>query len=113
MASIDREQILKFRGQSLYDRDGEKVGTIEEVYLDADTNEPAWAVLNAGLLGTKSLFVPLNKASESDGDLTVPYDKATIKDAPDVEASGQLTKQEEADLHAHYGIDESSGDVDG
>jgi hypothetical protein len=111
MASIERENILKFRGEDLCDRDGEKIGSIEEIYLDADTSEPAWALVNTGLFGTKDTFVPLGEAFESDGALKVPYDKATIKDAPEVEATGQLTKQEEADLHEHYGIAHAGGDA--
>jgi PRC-barrel domain protein len=111
MASIDREQILKFRGENLCDRAGEKIGSIEHIYLDADTNEPAWAVVSIGLFGTGSTFVPLSEASESDGALQVPYDKARIKDAPQVDATGQLTKEEEANLHAHYGVDHSRSDA--
>jgi sporulation protein YlmC with PRC-barrel domain len=112
MASIDRERILEFRGEDLCGRDGEKIGSIEEIYLDADTNTPAWALVNMGLFGTKDTFVPLDDASEVDGTLTVPYDKQAIKDAPDVEATGQLTKQEEAALHEHYGVDRSTGEAD-
>jgi hypothetical protein len=51
--------------------------------------------------------VPLREAAESDGTLTVPVDKATVKDAPKIEHNGQLTKREEAGLHAHYGLDYS------
>ena len=37
MATIQKDRILQFRGQDLYDRDGDKIGSIEEIYLDAET----------------------------------------------------------------------------
>ena len=105
MATIQKDRILQFRGENLHDRDGDKIGGIEEIYLDAETSEPAWALVNTGLFGTKRIFVPLLEASEADGTLTVPFDKGTVKDAPQVDANGQLTKREEAELYRHYGID--------
>ena len=47
----------------VFGADGDKIGTIEEIYLDAETNEPEWALVNTGLFGTKSTFVPLREAS--------------------------------------------------
>ena len=59
--------ILERRGDDLYDGDGDKIGSIEEIYLDADTDEPAWAVVQTGLLGTKRIFVPLRDATDERG----------------------------------------------
>ena len=108
MTTLDKDRILEHRGNELCDRDGEKLGTIEEIYLDAGTDQPAWALVSTGLFGHKQTFVPLREAAESDGTLTVPVDKATVKDAPKIDHNGQLTKREEAGLHAHYGIDHSA-----
>jgi hypothetical protein len=125
MATLEKNQILQFRGQDLYDRDGDKIGGVEEIYLDADTNEPEWALVNTGLFGTKRTFVPLREASERDGNLTVPFEKGTVKDAPKVEANGQLSQSEEQELYGYYGLEyseasgsarlrrhEATGDVD-
>jgi uncharacterized protein (TIGR02271 family) len=109
MATIDRDRILDYRGQNLCDRSGDKIGSVEEIYLDAETNEPEWALVHTGLFGTKRTFVPLRDASETDGTLTVPYDKAQVKDAPKVEANGQLSQREESDLYSHYGMDYGTG----
>jgi hypothetical protein len=105
MATIEKDSILKRRGDSLCDRDGDKLGTIEEIYLNAQTDEPDWALVTTGLFGTKQTFVPLRDATERDGELTVPVDKATVKDAPKVDPNGQLTKRQEAELYAHYGLE--------
>jgi hypothetical protein len=96
--------ILDRRGDDLYDADGDKIGPIEEIYLDAETDEPAWAVVQTGLLGTKRIFVPLRDASENEDGVTVPYPKETVKDAPQVDHDGAISKDEEAALLRHYGL---------
>jgi len=63
MATIEKDRILSFRGQDLRDNDGGKIGSIEEIYLDAETNQPEWALVNTGLFGTKHSFVPLQQAA--------------------------------------------------
>jgi uncharacterized protein (TIGR02271 family) len=105
MATMQKERLLQFRGQDLCDRNGDKLGTIEEIYLDAETNEPEWALVNTGLFGTKSTFVPLRDASETEGKLQVAVDKQTIKDAPKMDPDGQLSQREEAELYRHYAMD--------
>src|SRR5829696_2184717 len=107
MATIQKDRILQYRGQDLYDRDGDKIGGIEEIYLDAETNEPEWALVHTGLFGTKRTFVPLRDASERDGNLAVPFEKSTVKDAPGIEANGQLSQREESELYRHYGLEYS------
>jgi uncharacterized protein (TIGR02271 family) len=105
MGTIQKDRILEFRGTDLYDNSGDKLGKIEEIYLDAETNEPEWALIHTGLFGTKRTFVPIGQATESDGSLSVSFDKGTVKDAPQVEANGQLSQQEESALYSHYGLD--------
>jgi len=107
MASLTKDRLLQFRGEKLYDRDGEKIGSIDEIYLDAETNEPEWALVNTGLFGTKSTFVPLRDATERDGNLAVSFEKSTVKDAPGIESNGQLSQREEAELYRHYGLEYS------
>jgi uncharacterized protein (TIGR02271 family) len=107
MATLQKDRLLQFRGQDLSSRDGEKIGSIEEIYLDAETNEPEWALVNTGLFGTKSTFVPLRDASEAEGALRVPFDKSTVKDAPKIDPDGELSQREEAELYRYYGMEYS------
>jgi uncharacterized protein (TIGR02271 family) len=103
---------LSWRGQDMVDRAGEKVGRIEEIYLDAETDQPEWALVHTGLFGTKQTFVPIRDARPSDEGVSVPFDKAQIKDAPKVDADGRLSQSEEADLYRHYGMDYSEARSD-
>jgi uncharacterized protein (TIGR02271 family) len=105
------DNITDLRGEEVVDRDGEKIGKLDEIYLDQQTREPAWALVKTGLFGSASTFVPLQGASRAgDGDgLQVAYEKDHVKDAPNMEADGELSPEEEARLYRHYGLDYDSG----
>jgi uncharacterized protein (TIGR02271 family) len=104
MAHI-RDDVLRWRGQSMYDNDLDKVGKIDEIYLDRETDEPEWAVVTTGLFGTKQTFVPIQDATATEDGVRVPYEKAQIKDAPGIEPDGALSHDEERALYRHYGRD--------
>jgi len=106
------QDLLSWRGQDLFDADGDKIGKVEEIYLDADTDKPEWALVHTGLFGTKQTFVPLRDAMAGGEHPTVPYDKQTIKDAPKIDADGQLSQEEEAALYKHYGLEYSESRSD-
>jgi uncharacterized protein (TIGR02271 family) len=105
MSTMQKNDLLRLRGEDLHDADGEKIGTLEEIYLDAQSGEPEWALVNTGMFGTKSSFVPLQGATHEGGTLQVRYDKSQVKDAPKVDPDGELSQQQESELYAHYGLD--------
>jgi len=89
-------------GGNVVTTDGERIGSIGQIYLDDNTNEPEWVTVKTGLLGISESFVPLDGATVSGGDVAVKYDKATIKDAPRVDADGSITPEEEETLYSYY-----------
>jgi uncharacterized protein (TIGR02271 family) len=91
-------------GGQLVDADGSKVGTIEDIYLDNETQRPEWALVHTGLLGRKLSYVPLTGASPSDGKLKAGFKESQIKAAPSVDPDGELTPDEEGTLYQHYGV---------
>jgi uncharacterized protein (TIGR02271 family) len=101
---IDSRDIGSIVGATVHDTDGDKIGTVGQVYVDPDTNAPLWATVKTGLFGTSESFVPLEGADWDRETLTVRYDKARVKDAPRVDADGALSEQEEDALYAHYGL---------
>jgi uncharacterized protein (TIGR02271 family) len=104
-----QEQRRDLRGATAYDSDGDKLGEIGQVYLDDNTDQPKWITVNTGLFGMNESFVPLQGA-QLDGDrVTLAYDKATIKDAPNVDNERHLDVEEEQQLYRHYGLDYGSG----
>ena len=94
----------EWEGRAVVDPEGDKIGKVDAIYVDEQTDQPEWALVNTGLFGSKSSFVPLAGAA-LDGDvLRVAVDKARVKDAPRVDPDGELSEQEEADLFRHYGV---------
>jgi uncharacterized protein (TIGR02271 family) len=101
----DMATVRTWEGRTLLDRDGSRIGTIDAIYLDDHTGQPEWALVNTGLFGTKSSFVPLAQATQTDQDVRVPYDKQLVKDAPRIDPDGHLSEAEERQLWRHYGLD--------
>jgi uncharacterized protein (TIGR02271 family) len=106
---ITQDQLRNLVGATAYDRDGDKIGKVGHVYFDDQTDQPKWVTVNTGLFGMNESFVPLSGASFRGDDVTVQYDKAKVKDAPNVAADGHLSPQEEEQLYRHYELDYSSG----
>ena len=104
--------VAAWRGGTAVDRDGEKIGTIDEIYADAETGKPEWLAVKTGMFGSKVSFVPIAEASDADGDVRVPYDKQQVKDAPQAEPDGDLSQDEEAGLYRHYGLQYSEARSD-
>ncbi|MBM7173166.1 PRC and DUF2382 domain-containing protein [Streptomyces sp. G44] len=92
------------KGLTAYDRTGEKIGSIERVYLDDRTGRPEWVTVKTGMFGMKESFVPLAGARLRGDDLHVTATKEAVKEAPRVDADQHLDPGQEHELYAHYGL---------
>ncbi len=110
---ITQNQVQSLIGQTAYDRSGDKIGKIGTVYYDDQTQEPKWVTVHTGLFGTNESFVPLTGAEVRGDDLTLGFEKAQIKDAPNVSSDAHLSVQEEEELYRYYGLEYGSGGVAG
>jgi uncharacterized protein (TIGR02271 family) len=106
---VDIDTVRSWQGRTMVDGDGDRVGSIDSIYVDDQTGEPEWALVNTGLFGTKSTFVPLAQANPSGDQVQVPYDKQLIKDAPKMDPDQHLSEAEEQQLWRHYGLDYEAG----
>src|SRR4051795_8783053 len=98
------EDVQTWRGMAMVDPDGDKIGTIEDIFLDRQTGEPEWAAVKTGLFGLKRSLVPITDAEATDDNqVRVPYQKEQVKDAPKVDPDGELSADEERKLWEHYG----------
>ncbi|MCF2437069.1 PRC-barrel domain-containing protein [Streptomyces thinghirensis] len=92
-------------GRKAFDRNGTRIGTVDEVYLDDATGVPEWAAIRTGLF-SRDAFVPLEPSELLDGALRVPFDRALIKEAPpDFGVGRHLSPEQELQLYHHYGLD--------
>jgi uncharacterized protein (TIGR02271 family) len=105
---MDTQQLEHLRGTQVVDPSGDKIGKIEEIYLDEQTNQPEWLLVNTGLFGTKSTFIPLQGANPAEDKVEVPFAKDQVKDAPGIEPGRELSRSEENELYRYYGIAQST-----
>jgi uncharacterized protein (TIGR02271 family) len=90
------------RDGNVLSTDGDKIGSIGQIYADDDNGQPTWVTARTGLFGTSESFVPLEGARIEGSDIVVPYSKDQVKDAPRVDTDGHLDPSEEDRLYEHY-----------
>ena len=106
MTTFDVNAILS---STAYGSDGDKIGKVEQVFLDDNSGEPTFLTVNTGLFGAKENFVPV-KGARQDGDRVIlPYTKDVIKDAPKVDADQHLSPAEEEELYRYYELNYDDG----
>jgi len=104
MTTDQQAQVGEFINRTVFDSNGDKIGTVNDVYFDQDTDQPEWLAVSTGMFGTKISFVPIAGAGfDNDNNVVITYDKAAVKDAPRAEPDGYLSDDEERQLYAHYG----------
>lgn len=103
--------ITKLIGNHLVGPDGDEVGTVEEIYNDDRTGMPAWARVKTGRFGAKDRFVPLDGVRTGDHGMSVPFTKQRIKNGPDIDADGHLSKAQIAELRHYYGAGQTADPV--
>jgi uncharacterized protein (TIGR02271 family) len=104
--TLTMDELMSGRGRPVYSTDGEKIGSIEEIFVDRDTSEPEWIGLGTGFFGMKRVLVPVQGAAMREDGVLVPYSKDHVKDTPDIDAD-EISQETEASLYAHYGLDYS------
>jgi len=88
-----------------YDKNGEKLGDVNEVFVDDQSGQPTFVEINHGLFGMNSSLVPLRGHDFSGDDLKLGFSKDRIKDAPDFDSDKPLTPEAQSDIFKHYGLD--------
>jgi uncharacterized protein (TIGR02271 family) len=101
------ETAQAWQGRTMVDPAGDKLGTIDAIYLDDETGQPEWATVTSGMFSAKTAFVPLAQAQDTGDSVRVPYDKQQVKNAPVMQGDGSLSQDDEAQLYRHYGLEYS------
>jgi len=102
--------IREWRGHSVVDPSGHKIGTLEAVYVDTATDQPFFATVAVGLPTRRRLvFVPLSEATVGPGYLKIAHPKDVVKKAPAIDTDGELPATDEPEIFAHYELDYAPG----
>ena len=91
-------------GRDVIDPDGDKVGTVADIYYDKQSRDPEWVLVATGMFGGKHSFVPLAGAIVEGDTLRIAHRKDVVKDAPRLDDDGEINEAEEAELARHYAM---------
>jgi len=91
-----------YMGKNALDAQGNKIGTISQVYVDDETGVPDWVTVNTGLFGTKESFAPLYGASVTGDGVVLPFGKDVVKGSPEIKDAAHLDADEQEALYTYY-----------
>jgi len=95
--------VAEWHGKMLVDRDGEKIGKLQDVYVDVETDEPQFGTVKEGFIGRHLTFVPLGAIKVGPDSLQIAVSKEQVRDAPNLEQHGEeLTQADDSSLYHHY-----------
>jgi hypothetical protein len=99
------EDVSSLPGKKVTDQEQNTIGEIKDIYTNED-GFPTWLTVetSAGLGDKRTVFIPLARLKDEDGDLRVPYSQAKINDAPEVDASDGISEECDMQLRGYYGI---------
>ena len=101
--TMTMDELMEARGTDVYASDGAKIGSVEEIFVDEETNQPEWIGLGPGCFGTKRVLVPVQGAERQGDGFSVPYTKDHVKGAPDIDGD-EISQSTEAELYSYYGL---------
>jgi sporulation protein YlmC with PRC-barrel domain len=95
--------VADWHGKMLIDPNGEKIGKLQDIYVDVETDEPKFATVKEGVIGRHLTFVPLGGIQVGPDDLQVAVTKDQVRSAPDIEMHGEeLSQADESTLYHHF-----------
>ncbi len=95
--------VAEWRGKMLLDSNGDKIGKLEDVYVDVETDEPQFGTVKEGFMGRHLTFVPLAGLHIGPDDLQVTVTKDQVRSAPEIEMHGEeLSQADESTLYHHF-----------
>jgi len=103
----------RLTGAPVQGSDGERLGKVNTVYFDNDTDAPAWAAVTTDRFGGYVLLVPLAQAGWDGATLSVPFDMQALKAAPHHDPDAAISPDDEDELYRHYGLSDQRSATDG
>ena len=95
----------QYAGYQVYDRNGEKIGKVDDLFVD-ENDQPEYIGVKMGLLGTKSTLIPwdLTRVDQEGRRIEVSVDKAQAKEGPAFDDDEDITPEYEERVRSHYGL---------
>ena len=94
--------LADWHGKDLIDNAGQKIGKLQDVYVDVETDEPMFGTVKEGFIGRHLTFVPLAGVTAGPDYLQVAVSADAVKSAPNIELHGdELSRADESRLYHH------------
>jgi uncharacterized protein (TIGR02271 family) len=95
----------RFSGYEVYDQSGQKIGKVDDLFVDENDN-PQYIGVKMGFLGTSSTLIPMDIAQVDDASssITVSSEKQTVKDGPTFDDDREITPEYEDEVRSYYGV---------
>jgi PRC-barrel domain len=103
--NIHIENLSQWRGVDVVDEESQKLGKLDDVLYDGESDDPAFGAVRSGTLSKHLTLVPLLGATVGRDYVRVRSSKDSFKDAPSFNPETQLTIEEEASVYEFYGLD--------
>jgi uncharacterized protein (TIGR02271 family) len=100
----------RFAGYEVYDRAGEKIGKVDDLFVDA-AEHPEYIGVKMGFLGTRSTLIPWQAVSSTDDEaktITVATDKGAAKNGSTFDDDMEITPEFESEVYSYYGLERTS-----
>ena len=95
--------VADWLGKVIVDRDGGRIGKLQDVYVDVETDEPQFGTVKEGIFPRHLTFVPLAGVQVTPEFLQVTVTKEQVRSAPDIELQGEeLSQADESTLYHHF-----------
>jgi hypothetical protein len=94
----------QWTGHDLFDLEGDKIGTVEDVVYGGASGDPGWLVVGTGAPGADKIMVPVAEVRRAGDRLSVPHTKERVAGAPQVEDALALTEVDKGKLCRYYGL---------
>jgi uncharacterized protein (TIGR02271 family) len=100
----------RFAGYTVYDKDGDKIGKVDDLFLDESDN-PEYIGVKTGFFGLSSTLVPMDACRVDEGSqaIYVQSDKETIKNGPRFDDDNEMTPDYERQVREYYGLSAHEG----
>ena len=100
----------RFAGYEVYDPNGQKIGKVDDLFVD-ETDNPEYVGVKMGFLGTSSTLIPMDIAQIDDTSsrITVSSEKQTVKDGPTFDDDREITPEYEDQVRSYYGLGSVTG----
>ena len=105
-----RELEEKYEGYTVYDNQGEKIGKVDDLFVD-DADREEYIGVKMGFLGRKSTLIPTEivRVNERDKSVEVSESKSHVKNAPSFDDDEDITPDYEERIRSHFGLGASEG----